>query len=140
MLPPASTNACHATPCMLPFCRRYAGARALSTTGDAFSSPAPVPQQRCSTASLLPCRGCAGARMLTNIGDADQLEGLGDLRKKDQASCTAAVPCHALLGSSGRPAASGQPEAAGQVALCWGERWLRSQHRAESLRISTGAC
>lgn len=36
-------------------------------------------------------RGCAGARMLTNIGDADRLEGLGDLKRKDQARCTAAA-------------------------------------------------
>lgn len=39
--------------------------------------------------------------MLTNIGDADQLEGLGDLKRADQASRTAAVPCSALLGSNG---------------------------------------
>ena len=50
-------------------------------------------------------RGCAGARMLTNIGDANNLEGLGDLKKKDQASLHATcTPLDSKCsGDAGRP-------------------------------------
>ncbi len=71
-------------------CRGCAGARMLTNTAARL-----LRLLQASPAFLtLPCRGCAGARMLTNIGDANNLEGLGDLKKKDQASLHATcTPC-----------------------------------------------